>query len=52
MPADRDARSGPRLSFTIPYYSNPDYLMEAVASVRAQSIDDWDLTIVAPHPRT
>ena len=36
----------PRISFTIPYYDNPAYLAEAIASVRAQTLDDWELIVV------
>src|SRR4051794_25715343 len=44
---------GPAITFAIPYYSNADYLLEAVASVRAQTIDDWELLVVddaGPQP--
>src|SRR5215217_6183588 len=44
---------GPAITFAIPYYSNADYLLEAVASVRAQTIDDWELLVVddaGPEP--
>jgi glycosyltransferase involved in cell wall biosynthesis len=43
----------PRISFAIPYYDNPGYLAEAVASVRAQTVEDWELTVVddcGPEP--
>jgi len=43
----------PAISFAIPYYRNADYLMETIASVRAQSVDDWDLIVVddaGPEP--
>ncbi len=38
--------TSPRISFTIPYYDNPAYLAEAIASVRAQTISDWELVVV------
>ena len=43
----------PRISFCIPYYQNHQYLMEAIESVRAQSMPDWDLVVVddcGPEP--
>jgi glycosyltransferase involved in cell wall biosynthesis len=43
----------PRISFAIPYYDNPGYLAEAVASIRAQTVDDWELMVVddcGPQP--
>lgn len=43
----------PRISFAIPYYDNRTYLAEAVASVRAQTMQDWELTVVddcGPEP--
>ncbi len=36
----------PRISFAIPYYANRAYLAEAVASIRAQTVDDWELVVV------
>jgi glycosyltransferase involved in cell wall biosynthesis len=36
----------PSISFAIPYYDNPDYLLEAVASVRDQTVTDWELVVV------
>lgn len=50
MPQDAPA---PRISFTIPYYRGLDYLREAIASVQAQTIDDWELVVVddcGPEP--
>src|SRR4051812_39241193 len=44
---------GPAITFAIPYYSNAKYLLEAVSSVRAQTIDDWELIVVddaGPEP--
>jgi glycosyltransferase involved in cell wall biosynthesis len=38
--------TAPRISFTIPYYDNPAYLAEAIASVRAQTLTDWELVVV------
>ena len=43
----------PRISFTIPYYDNRPYLAEAIASVRAQTVEDWELVVVddrGPEP--
>ena len=42
-----------RISFAIPYFENPGYLAEAVASVRAQTVPDWELVVVddaGPEP--
>lgn len=42
-----------RISFAIPYYRGISYLAEAIESVRAQTIDDWDLLVVddrGPEP--
>ena len=36
----------PRISFTIPYYRGRSYLREAIDSVLAQTIDDWELVVV------
>ncbi|CAB4882943.1 unannotated protein [freshwater metagenome] len=36
----------PVITFAIPYHRNIDYLLEAVASVRAQTISNWELVIV------
>lgn len=36
----------PAISFAIPYYDNPGYLLEAVASVRAQTVAEWELVVV------
>jgi glycosyltransferase involved in cell wall biosynthesis len=38
-----------RISFAIPYYSNPGYLAEAIDSVRRQTIDEWELVVVDDH---
>jgi len=43
----------PRISFAIPYYDNPGYLVESVASVLAQTVSDWELVVVddaGPEP--
>ena len=37
--------AAPRITFAIPYYSNPGYLIEAIESVRAQSIVDWEIIV-------
>src|SRR3954453_470870 len=42
-----------RISFAIPYYDNPGYLAEAVASVQAQTMSGWELVVVddaGPEP--
>jgi glycosyltransferase involved in cell wall biosynthesis len=42
-----------RISFAIPYYDNPGYLAEAVASVQAQTAPHWELVVVddaGPEP--
>ncbi len=36
----------PRFSTIMPVYNHADYLAEAVASVRAQTRDDWELILV------
>ncbi len=36
----------PAISFAIPYYGNPAYLLEAVESVRNQTVTDWELVVV------
>ena len=46
-------RTSARIGFAIPYYDNPGYLAEAVASVRAQTVEDWELMVVddcGPEP--
>ncbi|MCU1398723.1 MAG: glycosyl transferase [Acidimicrobiales bacterium] len=35
----------PRITFAIPYYSNPGYLLEAIESVRAQTVADWEIVV-------
>jgi glycosyltransferase involved in cell wall biosynthesis len=41
------ARTGlPRISFAIPYYDSPGYLAEAIGSVLAQTVDDWELLVL------
>src|SRR4051794_17742078 len=43
----------PAISFAIPYYRNRGYLEETIGSVLAQTIDDWELTVVddaGPEP--
>jgi glycosyltransferase involved in cell wall biosynthesis len=45
--------TAPRLSFAIPYYDDRRFLAEAVESVRAQTVTDWDLVVVddaGPEP--
>ncbi|MCU1395089.1 MAG: glycosyl transferase [Ilumatobacteraceae bacterium] len=42
-----------RISFAIPYFHNITYLLEAIDSVRAQTVTDWDLVVVddaGPEP--
>lgn len=36
----------PAISFAIPYYDNPQYLIEAIDSVRRQTVADWELVVV------
>ena len=46
-------RGDVRISFAIPYFDNPGYLSEAIASVRSQTIADWELVVVddaGPQP--
>lgn len=40
-----EATGTPRLTFAIPYYSHPHYLIEAIESVLAQSNPNWLLRI-------
>ena len=43
----------PVITFAVPYYSNRDYLIEAIGSVQAQSRSDWLLLVVddaGPEP--
>jgi glycosyltransferase involved in cell wall biosynthesis len=43
----------PAISFAIPYYDNRAYLAEAIASIRAQTVEDWELVVVddcGPEP--
>ena len=35
----------PRLSFAIPYYDTRPSRAEAIASVQAQTVDDWELLV-------
>ncbi len=47
------AAAAPSITFAIPYYSNRVLLAEAMASVIAQSVDDWELVVVddaGPEP--
>lgn len=36
----------PTISFAIPYYRNVYYLLEAIDSVRQQTVHDWELIVV------
>jgi glycosyltransferase involved in cell wall biosynthesis len=41
------------ISFAIPYFHNKSFLLEAIASVRCQTVADWDLIVVddaGPEP--
>ena len=43
----------PAITFAIPYFANLDYLREAITSVQAQTIHNWELLIVddcGPEP--
>ncbi|UUZ60009.1 glycosyltransferase family 2 protein [Nocardioides sp. B-3] len=43
----------PRITFAIPYYRGRDYLSEAIGSVLAQTVSDWQLLVVddcGPEP--
>ena len=43
----------PAISFAIPYYRNVAYLLETIMSVRKQTVDGWELTVVddaGPEP--
>ena len=45
--------STPAITFAIPYFRHRDYLIEAIKSVRAQTIHDWEIVIVddcGPEP--
>ena len=44
--ATTSSRPRPLISFAIPYYDNPDYLLEAVASVCRQTVTNWELVVV------
>ena len=51
MPSDPAAV--PRISFAIPYYDGLHYLREAIGSVLAQTVTDWELVVVddrGPEP--
>lgn len=42
-----------QIAFAIPYYRNRDYLREAIESVRAQTVHEWELLVVddaGPEP--
>jgi glycosyltransferase involved in cell wall biosynthesis len=50
MPADDDAGSDdPLVSVVVPTYDRPEYLVEAVESVLAQSYDPVELVVVDDH---
>src|SRR4051812_45306569 len=51
--APQTPASRPAISFAIPYYRGIDYLREAIDSVVAQTVDDWELVVVddqGPEP--
>lgn len=41
-----DVMVAPRLSIVLPTYGRPDLLPRAIASVRAQTLTDWELVVV------
>lgn len=43
---DPIARSGPRVSVIVPSFNRARYLGDAIDSVRAQTVDDWECIIV------
>lgn len=48
-----DPTAVPRISFAIPYYDGLDYLREAIGSILAQTVTDWELVVVddrGPEP--
>src|ERR1700754_463468 len=49
MPCIEKGRVGlmgfPAVSVVLPTYNRPDYLREAMASVFAQTLDDWELIV-------
>ena len=47
-PEDRGAPDGrpPRLSIILPTYDRARFMPEAIASIRAQAFDDWELIVV------
>ena len=49
-PGRKEATVAPRLTFAIPYRSNPHYLIEAVESVLAQTNPNWLLQIYDDNP--
>ena len=38
--------TNPSITFAIPYYRGVDYLRHAIASVQAQTRDDWECVVV------
>ena len=46
MPPESDGRKAPLFSVVIPTRNRPDLLREAVDSVKAQTLGDWELIVV------
>jgi glycosyltransferase involved in cell wall biosynthesis len=38
--------TSPRFSFVVPTYARPEYLAEALKSIRAQTVEDWECVVV------
>ena len=50
---DEPTTAMPVISFAIPYFHNVGYLLEAIESVRAQTVTNWELIVVddaGPEP--
>jgi glycosyltransferase involved in cell wall biosynthesis len=45
--------TAPAITFAVPYLRNPGYLLEAIESVRAQTIENWEVVVIddcGPEP--